>query len=213
MKNNLGKLSIALLFVLFILKQEHPNTKVINFSFKGDVPAAAFVRANRLWLVFGNNVDIDPKTIIHPSFHDFELIEKTDAYTTLAAELVESASPLPSYTLQHHNLGWALEISQSPVRPKENSVLRFTDPLPRVEIEVGENAKEPITINDTYVGDKLVVLPLINSSSAIQTGYKCVDFAILPSLQGVVIKPFNDLLIVKADKNNYSIISTSLVSH
>lgn len=202
--------------VVDVKKEEVPaaqsdDVKIINFAFKEDIPAAAFIRDTRLWLVFGKGVEIDPKTITHPTFQGFEIIEKNERYTTLATELIESNEPLPTYVIYRRDFDWKLEITKSHIKPKENRVVSrpLAAPFPKVDIEVDGDTKEPLTINDTYVGDTLIVLPLLESASAIQTLYRFIDFDILPSLQGIVIKPYNDSFTIKTDDKKYSIVSSA----
>lgn len=66
---------------------------------------------------------------------------------------------------------------------------RYLLPLP--------DAPEPIRLTDPVVGDDLILIPL-EQSQAFSVARKMADFQILPAAQGLVIKPLNDKVIIRA---------------
>ncbi len=59
------------------------------------------------------------------------------------------------------------------------------------------DAPEPVRLTDPVVGDDLVLIPL-EQTQAFSVARRMSDFQILPAAQGLVIKPQNDKLIVRA---------------
>ncbi len=59
------------------------------------------------------------------------------------------------------------------------------------------DAPEPITLTDPVVGDTLILVPL-EETQAFSVSRRMADFRILPAAQGLVIKPFNEKLVVRA---------------
>ncbi|MFI4984308.1 MAG: hypothetical protein ACHP6I_03860 [Rickettsiales bacterium] len=192
-------------------KVEQADFNVINIAFTEDVPAAAFIRGGHFWLVFGKNVDVDASKITHSVFKGFQVAEKTDHYTTLVSELDEKVDPLPTFVLFRKDFNWVLEVTKTPIKPKESRVISrpLAAPFPSVDIEIEEVAKEAITITDTYVGDSLIILPFTDNASAILNDYRFIDFDILPSIQGIVIQPFSDSFVVRAEDKKYTIVSSA----
>ena len=70
--------------------------------------------------------------------------------------------------------------------------------LPAVELHVGQ-AGLPLRLRDPVIGDDLVVVPVAELGRGIDVTRSFVDFRLLPSVQGIVIRPNSDDLDVHAD--------------
>ena len=100
--------------------------------------------------------------------------------------------------ITHEGSAWKLFLTtQQPDVPVSTSLIAQPDfalgarlllPLP--------DAPEPVNLNDPVVGDDLIIVPLTDQD-AFSIGRRMADFDIIPSAQGLVLRPANDKLIVR----------------
>ncbi len=168
-----------------------------TFDWKEPVAAAAFRRVGYLWLIFDKPARIDAQSLLQSSGGVIKSIDQApmpDA-TVLRMRVSRRINP----TLSRDGLSWIIELSK-----RESGVLKPIEVKAQPDSPVGARIFMPVLepgkavgITDPAVGDNLVVVPVIPLGNGVQQTYTYSQLRILPSLQGIVIKPFIDDLRVR----------------
>ena len=168
-----------------------------TFDWKEPVAAAVFRRVGYLWLVFDKPARIDSQSLLQSSGGVIQAIDQAplpDA-TVLRMRVSRRINP----ALSRDGLSWIIELSKKETsisKPIEVNVQPDSPVGPRIFIPVLEPGK-PIGITDPAVGDNLVVVPVIPPGHGLRQTYTYSQLQILPSSQGIVIKPLVDDLRVR----------------
>ena len=168
-----------------------------TFDWKEPVAAAVFRRVGYLWLVFDKPARIDSQSLLQSSGGVIQSIDQAplpDA-TVLRMRVSRRINP----ALFRDGLSWIIELSKKETsisKPIEVNVQPDSPVGPRIFIPVLEPGK-PIGITDPAVGDNLVVVPVIPPGHGLRQTYTYSQLQILPSSQGIVIKPLVDDLRVR----------------
>ncbi len=181
---------------------EESEKTIVTFKWPEDVAASSFIRDKRLWVVFDKGSKIKTTDLKGKWFSDFKKENSDPKYIIFSMLLNEDKGSLPTAIMYRTGYEWNLEISNKSIKAKDIRVVSrpLAAPHPRVDIEFDEEAREPIRFIDNHVGDELIAFPVVDSAVAINDKFTFVDFRILKSIQGAVIKPVSD--IVKIKKNN-----------
>jgi hypothetical protein len=184
----------------------------IRFNSRSKLSSAIFLRGNKLWFAVNSRVnekEIDSRTGVVVT--NFSTVQNNGKYTIGFFEIANPNSYEITSTRLDNNI--IIKIS-----PYDNSVLSDELFIDRniskdvsfqgnfVNVSLNENSGDIITFTDPDVGDKLFIIPEMISA---KTGGKSfVDFAILESLSGLVIRKLNDSLNVKVEKSTLRISSS-----
>ena len=168
-----------------------------TFDWKEPVGAAVFRRVGYLWLIFDKPARIDAQSLLQSSGGVIQSIDQApmpDA-TVLRMRVSRRINP----TLSRDGLSWIIELSKRETavsKPIEVNVQPDSPVGPRIFLPVLEPGK-PVGITDPAVGDNLVVVPVIPLGHGLQKTFTYSQLRVLPSLQGIVIKPLVDDLRVR----------------
>jgi tetratricopeptide (TPR) repeat protein len=190
---------------------EEIDKSILTFKWSQDVAASAFLRDKRLWVVFDKSSDAKFPNNKTRWFKDFKQELKNDNSQVFSMLLHEVEGKTPSAIMYRTGYEWNVEISNKTIKAKDIRVVSrpLAAPHPRVDIELDEAAREPIRFKDNYVGDELIALPMVDSAIAINDKFTFVDFKILKSLQGGVVKPVSDIIKVKTSGKNYQLFGAA----
>lgn len=180
----------------------------LRFPFQKDQAAAVFVRGEYLWVVFDAPIHVD-LSIIPLLKHDVilkgEQLDDQDA-TVLAFRIVPGFLP----RVERRHSVWQIDLLREAVSPEGIfPVLREPEKEPGglVRVQAG-NPRGPVNVIDPFVGDTMIVVPVLEVAQAIVEKRKYVDFELLPTSQGVAVIALSDQLKVSAVPGSVEITAT-----
>jgi hypothetical protein len=176
----------------------------LGFEWPAPVPAGAFVRGRQLWLVFDRPDQPDLLRVGHrggavESAQQMRNNRATIIRLTLADGMFAS--------LSRDRATWRLAVRPNAATPAaELAVLSqpYAEEGPRVFVPVVDTGRR-VVVFDPEVGDELQVVPLLPSSHGIAQRRRFAEFAVLASLQGVVVQPFIEALQVLPLRNGIAV--------
>ena len=177
-----------------------PSVKTgVKFTFDWEEPVAAavFRRAGYLWLIFDKPARIDGQSLLQSSGGVIKSIDQApmpDA-TVLRMRVSRRINP----TLSRDGLSWIIELSKRETTISNPIEVKAQPDSPvgaRIFLPVLEPGR-PVGITDPAVGDNLVVVPVIPLGHGLHKTYTYSQLRVLPSSQGIVIKPLVDDLRVR----------------
>jgi hypothetical protein len=162
------------------------------FPWREPVAAVAFTRGDRLWIAFDRSIALDlsalqrdaataalePIQISHP--HATVLRLRLPGGTALAADRRDD--------------GWRFDLRPPQETLKAPPIVPEATPSPagvRLTLPVA-GAAAPIHLEDPEIGDRLIAVPVGGETRGVPAGRRFVQFALLPSAQGVAIEPRSD---------------------
>ena len=169
----------------------------LRFDWQEPVAAAVFRRAGSLWVIFDQDSPVDVAALKAASENVVRAIERvpTDQATVLRFETVAGVNP----GLRRDGLAWMLDFRRQPLRPS-TPIQAEAQPNSPVGARIFLPVPEPgraVAIRDTSVGDNLVVVPIFPLGHGMERRREFPELDILPSAQGVVVRPRVDDLRVR----------------
>ena len=176
----------------------------MSFQWPAPVPAGAYVRGRNLWMVFDR-----------PDIADLTGIARRDGAVVAAQQMRNNRAVILRLTLAdgmaatmtRDRATWYLAIRPgNPSLEAELAVLSqpFAQEGPRVFVPVIDTGKR-IVVFDPEVGDELQVVPLLPSGHGVPARRRFAQFAVLASLQGVVVQPYGEELQVLPLRNGVAV--------
>jgi tetratricopeptide (TPR) repeat protein len=185
------------------------DTIGIRFDWDEPVAAAIFRRYGYLWIVFDKKIDMNLANLKSAAGNIFRSIEQVpnDKATLLRVMTVSGVNP----TIKRDGLAWVLDFRQQPIVPAMTIEVTPQPNSPvgaRLFLAVTEPG-EVIRLTDPEIGDSLVVVPIIPLGHGIDKQHNYPQVHILPSSQGLVMKPRADDLLVRTLRQGVSMTSVS----
>ncbi|WP_207476447.1 tetratricopeptide repeat protein [Arenibaculum pallidiluteum] len=157
--------------------------------------AAVFVRGSRLFVVFDrplppDAIRVEPADMTRPE--PLAVASGGGFHLPMPQDLVPR--------VEREGSVWRIHLEAPGAGPAEGlPVISEPDFLlgPRVLVRAGQ-AASPIAVPDPAVGDRLMVVPLAEAGRAVTRGHGFVQARILPAEQGIVVRPLDDALQVRA---------------
>lgn len=185
---------------LKVIHEAKPFYNKLEFPWEQEVAAAAFIRGNRLWVIFNK-----PQRFTFPSFADVNNNDwlKGGRQVYLSSNASYFVFELANYPekklyakIDKSQNSWIIELQESAYQLTKEIVIErqpFASPVPRIEIQL-DSEIAPIFMSDPYIGDQLIVIPLNSPKNAVarETGF--IDFTVMQSIQGVAIALKSDLI-------------------
>lgn len=178
-----------------------------EIRFDWDIPtdAAVFVRAGFLWAAFDS-----PRLFgLSDTSEGGDVVQAAGQLTVeplAAARFRLAPGYFPAVTKDGDS--WVITLSATPPNLKPIPVLR------ELESEVGARLSLPtispgdeVTVTDPEVGDELILVPLPAPGHGVSPGRRYVDLEILPTAQGVAIRPISDLVTVRSLRDQIEVTS------
>jgi len=176
------------------------NGNAVSLVFDWDRPAgvAAFARAGYIWIVF----DRFRNFVLDDVLAKEKGLLKNAMHVPSQKGTVIRIGPVPGLhpTLRRGGNAWAVDIRPEAMPPlAEISVQTLANADEGLELLLrADSAEEVIRVLDPEVGDELLVAPVAVANKGIEIAREYVDFALLASAQGIVLKPHKDLLKVES---------------
>ena len=181
----------------------------LRLKWKEPVAAAVFRRASNLWIVFDQSQAVDTKALEDAGRGAIRAIQQLTAArgTILRLSTVSGINP----SLRRDGFDWLFDFKKQQlkpqtaieVRPQASAALGATLFLPIPE------AGAPVAFQDSEIGDNLVVVPVIPLAHGMPERREFAQLRILPSAQGVVVKPQIDTLRVRSVQQGVELSSSS----
>ena len=176
----------------------------IRFDWPSQVAAAVFRRGSALWIVFSQTQKLDLTALRARSNNFISAVDQVATPEGTALRLVVSDGMNPS--VRRVGTSWIVDLKKADATADSPIVIepRPTATVPSVELHV-RDASTPLKIKDPVLNDKIVVVPVGELGRGVDITRSFVDFRLLPSVQGVVIRPSSDDLAVRSDVDNVEI--------
>ncbi|MEZ5757026.1 MAG: hypothetical protein R3D86_02265 [Emcibacteraceae bacterium] len=190
---------------LTVQGQNSENAFTIDYIWSEDTKAAAFIRANRLWVVF------DKFTIADQSGLNSLLggrVKSAEQLTNHSPTiLIYSIDPGQSARMVKKTNGWELS-------------LRTNSAVPQLPIEVGhqsvsnvgeniflkaDDLGNVINVEDPFIGDNLTIVTASQSSQGVMEENNYPEFNILKSAEGIALELIADDIFVSRHDTGISI--------
>ncbi len=183
------------------------DKSILTFRWQEDVASAAFIRDKRLWVVFDTSATGALPNIKTQWFSDLKQEYKDSKSLIFSMVLKDVDGKMPSAVMYRTGYEWNLEISSKAIKAKDIRVLSrpLAAPHPRVDVELDEEPRGSIKFRDNYVGDDIIALPMVDSAVAINDKFTFIDFKILKSIQGGIIKPNSDSIKINKSNKTYQL--------
>lgn len=176
----------------------------LRFDWSGPTGAAIYRRGAATWIVFNTPVTLD-----------LAMLRQRGQTLLRAADQihVNGATALRLITVDGINASarragnaWIVDLKhQDPTTDTPIVVeARPSGPTPAVELHV-HDADAPLQLRDPLLRDRLMIVPVGEVGRGIDATRDFVDFRLLPSIQGVVIRPNADDLAVESSPDEIQI--------
>lgn len=180
----------------------------LRFDWSEPVGSAVFRRAGSLWIVFDKSAKIDTAKVRSDLKNIARSVTQIPSPGGTFIRLITEPGFNPS--IRRDGFAWIYDFKKqglSPGTPIEPKSQPNSPGGARMLINVAQ-AGEALPIRDSVVGDNLVVVTFIPLAHGIDRQYTLPQFRILPSAQGMVIKPFIDNLRVQSMPQGVALSST-----
>ena len=177
----------------------------LKYLWDQPVRAAAFIRSNKLWVVFDKYI-----TVNHT-----DLNTALDGRITSADQMVDQSPTILTYTIAPNQNVRMVKSGNS-----WEASLRSNFAVPQLPIEIGfqsagENGAsiflianelgEVITLEDPFVGDDIAIVTASQSSQGISDQSSYTEFNILKTAQGIALQLIADDIFVTGHDNGVAI--------
>ena len=184
----------------------------VRLGWDEPVAAAVFRRAGALWIVFDKAKRFDVEKIKEQAKKAVLSLDQVSAPRGTFLRL--STSPGMNPSIRRDGYAWVLDFKKQPMAaqtPIEAKLQRTSASGPRIFLPMVQ-AGEALPFHDASIGDNLVIVPIIPLSNGINKRHSYPEVRILPTLQGFVIQPRIDDVMVRSTSKGVQIHSGSKLS-
>lgn len=179
----------------------------LRFDWTEPVAAAVFRRSGAVWVVFDRAVQISPDLLKRAAGNAVRAVSQIPSQegTILRFETVADINALP----RRDGLAWIIDLARVDMKPTTRVDLKAQPDSPvgaRIFVPVPEPGKA-IPVTDPEAGDNIVVIPVIPLGHGIEQTWVYPQLQVLPTSQGVVIKPWVDDLRIRPLRQGIEITS------
>ncbi len=175
------------------------------FTWERSVPAVVFERSGYVWAVFGRRSEIDSSRLAGNDWISGANQIRNDHATVLRLKVRAGLFPV----MKRQGSRWNLTLTPARGGPK-TLLLPVAQPFhkngPRVFVPAKDSARQ-VRIYDPEVGDELFTIPMLDSSAGVPISHAYVEFQILSTAQGLVIRPEIEDLVIRAAR--HGVIATT----
>lgn len=184
-----------------IIAESKPLYNKIEFPWQENVGATVFVRGNKLWVIFDKLQNFAIPSFLEDT-NDWLLQGKqlnlSGNATYLVFEIEMFRDKILSVKVSKNQNNWVMELKDTAdIDEKSKEIIvaakPFASPVPRIEIDLSDTVK-PIFIEDPYIGDQLIIVPVMEENYNVSKELGFVDFTVMQSVQGLAIALKSDLV-------------------
>ncbi|MEG3618372.1 hypothetical protein V5T82_07910 [Magnetovibrio sp. PR-2] len=179
----------------------------LKFNWDEPVGAAVFRRGGDLWVVFDKRANVDTGALLRDGQGLITQVEQVPSRTGAVLRLRTQEGVNPS--VKRAGLAWLLEFLPQPLVPTSplQADAQPDSPLgARLFVAVPEPGNV-IAFRDPEVGDNLIAVPVIPLGHGMSRAWSYPQLQMLPSKQGVVIKPKTDDLRIRPLRQGVEVTS------
>ncbi|HWI26964.1 MAG TPA: hypothetical protein VN668_08325 [Stellaceae bacterium] len=176
-----------------------PQGASLRFDWQKPVPAAVFRRGEALWIVFAGPRPLDLNELRRATG---DVIERADQLPEAKATVLRLvARPGINPSLRRSDNSWIVDLRPQELRAEAPVAVTVRPGAATPDVLFGlSEPSEPLWLHDPEIGDTLVVVPASESGRGIAREQNFVDFSVLASVQGIVLRPnADDLRVQRAE--------------
>lgn len=179
----------------------------LRFDWKEPVAAAVFSRADILWVIFDRPQKLDVAALRAVGGNVIRGMEQVpvEQATVLRIDTVAGVNP----SVRRNGLAWLVDFVKQPLQP-QTPIEALAQTTPSSGTRIFLPVPEPgaaLAIDDPEVGDTMVVVPVIPLGYGVGVPYEYPELRLLPTVQGVVVRPAIDTLRVRALRQGIELTS------
>nr|WP_295828490.1 tetratricopeptide repeat protein [uncultured Azospirillum sp.] len=179
-----------------------PKGPVLTFDTGGPASIAVYPRAGQLYVVFDRPMPIGAGKLSGPGSELMGAVEPVPA--TGGTVFRTKIGPMVWPTVERQGTTWRILSSARPANMGSASDLRV-EPDPDFLLGARLLVRAPDAANvvqfaDPDVGDRIQVVPLPSPGQGMPEPHRYPDLEVMPSYQGVVVRPISDNVTVRAIK-------------
>jgi tetratricopeptide (TPR) repeat protein len=186
-----------------------PKGPVLTFETGGPSSIAVYPRAGQLYVVFDRPMPIGAGKITGPGAELMGGVEPVPA--TGGSAFRTKIGPMVWPTVERQGTTWKISSSARPANMSGANDLRIDaepDFLLGARLVVrAPDAATVVQIFDPDVGDRVQVTPLPGPGLGVAESHRYPDLEVMPSYQGVVIRPISDNVTVRPVKEGVELTS------
>ncbi|MGF7177739.1 hypothetical protein FHS63_005539 [Azospirillum doebereinerae] len=179
-----------------------PKGPTLTFNAGGPASIAVYPRAGQLYVVFDRPMPIGAGKISGPGAELMGAIEPVPA--TGGSAFRTKTGPMVWPSVERQGTVWTITSSARPASMSGVNDLRIDaepDFLLGARLLVrAPDAANVVQISDPDVGDRVQVVPLPGPGQGVAESHRYPDLEVMPSYQGVVIRPISDNVTVRPVK-------------
>ena len=186
--------------------QQSGDSIRVEFPFAVPTPAAAFQRADTLWLVFDTPAQIDLAALQADQDNGVREVLFDRADDGAAIVRIKLTRPRMA-SLEADGPGWVAKIADTTTAPIQSlGIARSIVGKNRASIAIPfENARAVHSIKDPDVGDRLLVITALAPARGFLKVQDFVELHVLPSTHGITIQPIADDVTAELSADKISI--------
>ncbi len=186
-----------------------PKGPTLIFDTGGPASIAVYPRAGQLYIVFDRPMPIGAGKISGPGSELMGKIEPVPA--TGGSAFRTKVGPMVWPTVERQGTSWKIASSARPANMSGANDLQIDaepDFLLGARLVVrAPDAATVVQISDPDVGDRVQVVPLPGPGLGVAESHRYPDLEVMPSYQGVVIRPISDNVTVRPVKEGVELTS------
>ncbi|SMH60403.1 tetratricopeptide repeat protein [Azospirillum agricola] len=186
-----------------------PKGPTLTFETGGPASIAVYPRAGQLYIVFDRPMPIGAGKVSGPGSELMGRIEPVPA--TGGTAFRTKIGPMVWPTVERKGTTWTVTSSARPANMSGANDLRIDaepDFLLGARLLVrAPDAANVVQISDPDVGDRVQVVPLPGPGQGVAESRRYPDLEVMPSYQGVVVRPISDNVTVRPVKEGVELTS------
>lgn len=181
----------------------------LRFAWDEETRAAVFERAGWLWVVFDQKAELSLEGLATPEARRLGLHRGSVVDVPEATALRFALAPELGARVRREGAAWLVDLAPGPSAPATRLAVRAEPGAvvgPRVLLPRSDLGPV-LRIDDPEVGDRLLVVPLGAPGQGVSPGRSYAQFELLPTAQGVVVRPIDDGILVHALREGVQVTS------
>jgi len=176
----------------------------LRFDWANPTGAAIYRRGAATWVVFSTPATLDLTAVRQRGLSVLRAADQIRVDGATALRLVTADGINPS--VRRAGNSWVIDLKHQDAGTDTPIVIepRPGNAVPSVELHVHDGAA-PVRLRDPILADRLTIVPVGEVGRGVDATRDFVDFRLLPSTQGVVIRPNADDLDVQSDPDGIRI--------
>lgn len=180
-----------------------------RFAWTESTGAAVYTRNGSLWIVFDGKRHIALPNMGSPLVRNAGIRGGEELDVAEATVLRLDIEPDVYADVQREGTNWLVDIMRTPSDPLRMLAMRIEpDVTGHSRVVFPDSSVGPVLqFTDPVVGDQIAIVPLYGSGHGIAPGRNYAQFAVLPSVQGVVVHPYSEDVLVRGLRTGIEVSS------